>query len=200
MGASPRTIDALAVARLAAGRGVPHIEVPCALDGTAGGYPAFCDAMRRLSPCVVMLGLLFVSACANDAGNSTPRAVIEAAAEERESLPVAVPIEVPQPYEFAGFGGGQQAADGTFVDSKWEYRQSEESREEGELPVISICVVRADHPWTCLPKDRALSVQRLDDVEAAVYAVGPGPAGNALPIWKRVELTSDWRRVEWLQR
>lgn len=174
--------------------------MPLPAVGGGGVEPAFSDAMRCPSLSVVLLGLMFVAACASDAGPTTPRAVIDAAAEERGSLPVAVPVEVPQPYEFAGFDGAQQAADGTYVDSKWEYRQSEDSREEGELPVISICVVRSGHAWTCLPKDRALSVQRLDDVEAAVYAVGPGPSRNALPIWESVELTSDWRRVEWLQR
>lgn len=50
-----------------------------------------------------------------------------------------------------------------------------------------------------MPKREALFVQRLPDVVAAAYAIGPGPDDAAAEHWTGTKLTTDWADVGWLQ-
>lgn len=145
--------------------------------------------------------MLTVSCSGGEAAEpASARGVVERAIETTPSLPVVVPEELPGPYELDEALGSQLDADGQAFGSEWHYRQSEASRSNGELPVVSICTVRNGHPWTCMPKRDALFIRRLPGISAAVYAIGPGPDGAAAAHWDGTELTTNWKDVSWLQK
>lgn len=112
---------------------------------------------------------------------------------------MAVPFELPSPYELESFQTGQkQGGTGVRIDSRWIYRQVEESRDGPEVPAIEVCVVRRGASWTCLPRDRAVTIGQVDGLQAAVYGIGAGKLA-ADSGWEDVEFTSDWRDVDWLE-
>ncbi|HEV2122866.1 MAG TPA: hypothetical protein VGW38_08840 [Chloroflexota bacterium] len=152
--------------------------------------------VTRLRPVIVIVALVVLAvACAAGSGK-TAEAKIEAALEKQPGLPVAVPLELPQHYEFDSVDLGQVDRRGAVIDSSWLYKQTEESREtEGELAVVEVCVVRQDVPSTCLDKSDALAVGRVGPYEAAVYSLGPGDPTQE---WSRVEFTNEWRTADWV--
>lgn len=159
--------------------------------------------MRTRSAAALWLMCLLVltsAACTSpEQPPRTAREKLDAAVGEQPSLPVVVPAELPGPYELDGVSGGQLDRAGVAFEGNFHYRQSEASRADGELPVVTVCVVRDGHPWACLPKREALSIHTVENVRAAVYSIGPGPDRLARRYWDGVKLTTRWQEVDWLQ-
>ena len=119
-------------------------------------------------------------------------------AETQGSRLIAVPNAPPGPYRLEAVEMAD-VVDGQRVLSRWRYRQTEESKADGALPDVEVCVLRRSAVNLCPPEAReALVVQRLSGGRRVfVYAVGP-QAASALSYWEDAEFTTNWRDETWL--
>jgi hypothetical protein len=149
---------------------------------------------------LVVLAVL-LAGCANPFASESagPRALIDGLLEAEPTTPVVVPTRLPDGYLFLGSVGSQSDGDGLVVKASWLYTPAEGP---GDLPVVELCVTRAgiDPAEVCVPDNHeAIGTHEVDGLTVTIVPVGPGPDEAAIPHWRDVELTTDWRNATWLR-
>lgn len=140
-------------------------------------------------------GVALVAAAAQAGGeeDSTRSAHDVFVDQSRQGVPVVVPDEMPEGYEFWGMPGVQTS--GTrVISAQWQYRPL---NGPGTLPVVQVCLEPFDDMTPC--GDDAFLLREVDGVRVKLTAMGPGPDEPAQDLWSDVDLTSEWRSVEWIQ-
>lgn len=141
-----------------------------------------------------MLALALLIAVGCSTGNGmTLRERLEQLTTEVPSLPVALPVVIPDGYEFMT-GPLTTTIRGVVTESAWKFRPVEGP---GELPVVEICVSVNASP-TCADASEVIAQTSRGRYTVVIQGAGPADASLAAPRWKDVALTTEWRDLVWI--